>query len=103
MPGDRHGDLGHYGIMVTVAIGVLIGASLGSTAIRGWRIPTILSALAAAGIGVTSIALPNAASSLGFGRGLVVILWAIGLAWVAAIRSIGKNEYPHPKKLNRYE
>jgi len=79
---DDHVDLGHYGFMAAFSFTVIGVGILASLRPDGWRLTAWVGGVLPTLLGIASIVLPDAASSLSLGWALVAIAW--GSAFVAA-------------------
>jgi hypothetical protein len=87
---DVHGFMGHYGFMAALAFTIIAAALLASLRPVGWRLAAWVAALLAAGLGVTSLRYPDAASSLTTSWSLASIAWAVAFV-VVALRTTGAD------------
>lgn len=79
---DDHAAAGHYGFMAAFALTTIGLGVLASLRPDGWRLPAWTTGLLPALVGATSIAYPQATSSLSSPWALAAIVW--GLLFIAA-------------------
>lgn len=85
---DEHAEVGHWVGAAVIALLVPILAAVGGLRGRGWRVPAWFAAVTAVLLGVTSLAFPGHASSLGVGWGAAAGVWGIALAAVSLFAPI---------------
>ncbi|MGH9857438.1 MAG: hypothetical protein ACRD4B_06295, partial [Acidobacteriota bacterium] len=72
-----HATAGHYRNMAALSLIVILTGLLASFRLPGWRFAAWIAGLLAVFLGLASVVLPEAESSLGVTWGLVVIAWGI--------------------------
>jgi putative effector of murein hydrolase LrgA (UPF0299 family) len=92
---DSHAAPGHYGFMAAFALTVIGGTLLASLRPDGWRLTAWVAGLLPALLGVTSLAYPDATSSLGVPWALAAIAW--GALFVTAAEFTKAAEHPAPR------
>jgi hypothetical protein len=97
---DPHAALGHYGALAALAATIVSAVSIGSSSLPGSTLSGWLGVAAAVAFGVASVVFPAAASSLGIGLGLALVVagLALGAGLLASRRAtheaIDREPYP---------
>ena len=88
LPDDPHAAGSHYALMAALAIAFAISALAGASDAPGRTVAAWSAGLAAANVGVFSIAHPEQASSLGVGWGIAAVAWAVIWSWTIVTRPL---------------
>ena len=90
---DEHSEFMHWGIGATLALSVILFGFLATLRFSGWKITAWMAGAIAIVIGITSIAFPTQASSVGAVWGTASLIWGIlfiGVTQLVAPDRIGR-------------
>lgn len=78
MHADEHAEFFHWGAVATIALCTTYFGSLAALRLSGWKITAWAAGLIAIVLGITGIAFPTQASSIGSLWGTLAIVWGAG-------------------------
>ena len=88
---QEHVTVGHYRNMAVFSFIVILVGLLASFRIRGWRLAAWVAGFLPILLGLASVALPDAESSLGLVWGLATVIW--GVAFITVAELTRRNTY----------
>ena len=83
---QKHSALGHYRNLAALSIIIVLVGTLASLRYSGWRLAAWVAGGLSTLLGLASVVLPNAESSLGVAWGIMAIVW--GAVFIATAESI---------------
>ena len=85
----------HWFAMATFAFVVVLAVATAAAGAAGWRLAAIVASVATIVVAAVSVAMPDAASSLGRTGGVAALLWAAGVLVVTARSRRRAARRPH--------